>query len=518
MSRYKVLIVDDDQNFRYAMRKIVQWEKYGFIIDADAVNGRQALEILEQRTINLVLTDMSMPQMNGVELIKEAKKRFPNVLFIALSAYDDFEFVKESLKCGAEDYILKYELEEEYTTRVVLEAKKKLEELKRNKEHRQFISNKENFFIEGFLKNLVKGKECTGEQLKVCLEMLDISQEPQLCVVIVESESDITGEALEGIRQLKDRRYAACRVNQQSVFFVYDFGDLSGGMKIHEEKEKLLKEIIAELKIWGHLEITAGVSALCYKMDGIRNAYLQAEEAVKNRIYMEKNQIYYYDDRDKMKEKTEVKVDFEKFKKVVLEADREGVEKTVQEFIQGVMKLRPKADVLNKILENIYILVYSICLKKGTRQMMDTNELENFRNQTAMKNTLSEKGDTLSKYLLSIMEELGGDGRTYSKDISKSVVYIKEHYREDINLSDIAQHVGLSENYLSNLFKKETGENIIRYINLYRVERSKELILETNLKVYEIAEMVGYRNTTYFSTMFKKITDVTVQEFKNRKK
>lgn len=518
MSRYKVLIVDDDQNFRYAMRKIVQWEKYGFTIAADAVNGRQALEILEQESIDLVMTDMSMPQMNGVELIKEAKKRFPHILFIALSAYDDFEFVKESLKCGAQDYILKYELEEEYTTGVVLEAKKKLEERKRTKEHRQFISNKENFFIEGFLKNLVKGEEYTCEQLKVCLEMLDIAAKPQLCVIIVESETDISEEVLEEIKQLKDGHFAACRVNQESLFFLYDFGSLCTSMKIHEEKEKLLTEMIAKFKLWGHSEITAGVSALCYKMDGIRNAYLQAESAVKNRMYLGRNQIYYYNDRDRRKQKAEVKVDYEMFKKVVIASDRHELLKTLEEFEQEVMKIRPSEDTLNKILEDIYISVCSLSLKTGSRQMMDAKELEIFRKETAMKNTLGEKGSILRKYLLSLMEELGGDGRTYSKDISKAVTYIKEHYKEDTNLADIAQHIGLSENYLSNLFKKETGENIIRYINKYRIERSKELILDTNLKVYEIGEMVGYRNTTYFSTMFKKITDMTIQEFKNRKK
>lgn len=240
----KVLIVEDDRNYRYAVRSLVDWEGLGFQIVGEAVHGKQALQFLERHEVDLILSDMSMPLMNGVELIQEAKKRYPFIEIIALSAYDDFCFVKDSLKYGARDYILKQEMKKEDVEKVVLEVKLLLEQ-----------------------------------------------------------------------RQ-------------------------------------------------------------------------------------EKNQL----------------------------------------------------------------------------------------------SMLAAAGKSL--------------------EIKRAITYIVEHYGEDLTLGGIAENVGLSENYLSNLFKAETQKNITRFINEVRVEKAKVLLQETNKKVYEIGEAVGFKNTTYFSTVFKKIAGKSIQEYR----
>lgn len=96
--RWKILIVEDDMNFRYAIRELVPWEEYGFEVVGEAVHGRQALEILKRKEVNIVLTDMEMPVMDGVTLTAEIKKNYPNIRVVALSAFDDFDFVKESMR------------------------------------------------------------------------------------------------------------------------------------------------------------------------------------------------------------------------------------------------------------------------------------------------------------------------------------------------------------------------------------------------------------------------------------
>ena len=110
---YQVMIVDDDINFRYALKEMIPWEKNGYHVAAEAIHGKQALEIMDHQLIHIVVTDMDMPVMNGVELTGQIKKRFPNTMVIACSAYDDFRFVKEAMRMGAEDYILKQDLDGE---------------------------------------------------------------------------------------------------------------------------------------------------------------------------------------------------------------------------------------------------------------------------------------------------------------------------------------------------------------------------------------------------------------------
>ena len=137
----KILIVDDDMNYRYAIREIIDWSALGFQIVDEAINGSQALRKLRTQQVDLVITDMSMPLMNGVDFIKKAKEEFPEMIFIALSAYDDFKFVRESLREGALDYILKFEMNQAQVEEVVLHAKAILTERKRKEERFQILNN-----------------------------------------------------------------------------------------------------------------------------------------------------------------------------------------------------------------------------------------------------------------------------------------------------------------------------------------------------------------------------------------
>lgn len=137
----KILIVDDDMNYRYAIREIIDWKALGFQIVDEAINGSQALRKLRVDQVDLVITDMNMPLMNGVDLIKKAKEEFPEMIFVALSAYDDFKFVRESLKEGAIDYILKFEMNQDQVEEVVLHAKSILKERKRKEEKFQILGN-----------------------------------------------------------------------------------------------------------------------------------------------------------------------------------------------------------------------------------------------------------------------------------------------------------------------------------------------------------------------------------------
>jgi YesN/AraC family two-component response regulator len=115
--------VDDDQNYRYALNSILDWKVHGFSIVAEAIHGKHALNILKQQDIDIIITDMNMPQLNGVELIKEVKQVYPHIEIIALSSYDDFAFVKEAMRLGARDYVLKHDMKSEDILRAVNEAK-----------------------------------------------------------------------------------------------------------------------------------------------------------------------------------------------------------------------------------------------------------------------------------------------------------------------------------------------------------------------------------------------------------
>lgn len=158
----RVLLVEDDKFFRFAVKKMIDWEKYGFEIVGEAVHGAAALEFLKENTADVVVTDMSMPVMNGIELTRALKEQYPEILIIALSAYDDFEFVKESLMLGAQDYILKQDIDKEDVGAVIWKAWEK---------HRKILSGSAK--TKNSVRNLLEGKGEAGygkEFLELCLD------------------------------------------------------------------------------------------------------------------------------------------------------------------------------------------------------------------------------------------------------------------------------------------------------------------------------------------------------------
>lgn len=518
MNNYKVLIVDDDQNFRYAAREMLPWKKYNFAITAEAVNGRQALDLMHQNQFDLVVTDMSMPLMNGVDFIKVAKKEFPDVLFVALSAYDDFEFVKESLKCGAEDYILKYDMEEAKTEQVIAEMKNKLLQKQKEKERQQFILHKENFFIEGFLKSIVEGKEYSKEQLRTCMELLGIGREVQICVFIIKTNQALEKDILYNLKRIKPCGLAFCQMNECSGFLIYDFGTSKSMSEVHEDKLAFMMDIYQYLKEKNYQEVTLGASDFCYKWEGISEAYRQAETACDRSVYLGKDQMYDYRFQSSNMEGQVVRVDYASLQNAVFHQDMEGLLAALHHLEEEILLAQPGVAYLNKLLQDIYIFIYTEILKKKSIKRISSVDLERLKDSLEKEDKFHGKIEALNKYLRPVYEVMMDGKKVYSKDISRAVNYIKKHFKEDLNLKDVAGYIGLSENYLSNLFKKETGVNMVTYMNRCRIEFAKELIADTGMKVYEIAEAVGFKNTTYFSTTFKKMTNMTVQEFKNHKR
>lgn len=517
MSSYKVLIVDDDQNFRYAAKEMIPWKKYNFVISAEAVNGKQALELMHQEIFHLVVTDMSMPLINGVELIRMAKQEYPDVLFVALSAYDDFEFVKESLKCGAEDYILKYDMEEEKTEQVIMEMKNKLLHMQKSKAHQQFIMQKENFFIEGFLKSIVEGKEYSREQLRTCMELLEIGSEVQISVIIIETNRDMGKDTINTLKIIRPKRLAFCPIDECRCFLIYDFGICKSMSEVHEKKQKFMMDIYHHLKDKGYQEVTLGVSDFCYRWDGIKLAYKQAKSAFARSVYMGKDQIYDYGSLGTVIESSVVKVSYESLQYAVFHQDMEGLTVELHHLGEQILREQPAVEYLNKLLQDVYIFIYTEVLKKKSIKRISAGDLDGLKECLEKENSFLGKMEALNNYLRPVYAVMMAGKKAYSKDITRAITYIREHFKEDINLREVAGYIGLSENYLSNLFKKETGENMVTYMNRCRIELAKELITNTGMKVYEIAEEVGFKNTTYFSTIFKKMTHMTVQEFKNHK-
>lgn len=490
--KYRVLIVEDDANYRYAIREGIPWEKNGFVVVGEAIHGKQAMEILKTTEVDVLLTDVSMPLMNGVELTKYVCSKYPKIRVIVLSAYDNFHFVKESMKYGAKDYILKQEMRPDDVIELVKQIcidteEKELETVKR-----------ENIAYElwDFFK---EGKEVSEETKDGLFQIL---QSGVHCAAVVYCEKKKLTEVFEILKQNEDFLYVISDYENKILLFARlisgkrsnlleqqrilasHIGSLSGVKQVMISRESsvgesrsiaLMKDLqkLSEVSIWE---------------DKDKFLFYEYEECLS---YQKVGYVYRRNEKEKHPE------DFIAWKEI---------EKDFQRVVEVLYKMLPDEQHLHESLYQ-YITEFSKVFQR------EPYAIHEFYEAMASRKYVKEK----TSYILERLEQLWREKNVYtgkSPEIQKTLYYIQEHYSEELSLGKISEFVGLSNNYFSNLFKAEMNKNLTQYINELRISKAKTLLEKTNMKDYEVAKAVGYNNAAYFSTIFRKITKKSVSEYR----
>ena len=355
---FKVQLVDDEPIVRKGLKKLIPWEEMGFQVICEAESGEEALQQLKEQRIDLSITDIEMPMMNGMEFMAKAREMEYRGEIVVLTAYGEFEYAKGAIKYGVVDYILK-PLEENKIIEVLGNVREKLL-LKRQNED---------------MYKLLKGRE--GKERQFSRE-----KDKQLIKYMIQSD--------------------------QRTF-------------------EVLESIVEEEKAYGNME----VASMC-----VRFSYILEEI---------------------------------------------------------VSRIQEKYTYLGK-LENI------------------ESYLQYGQNEIKEQEVLIER---FSQKIISLYN-IFKDSKVMYKDnvVMQACQYVIEHVDEEINLAIISEKLAISKNYFCTLFKQETGENFLNFVTEMKMRRAKFLLKEKNLKVYEVCELIGYNDTTYFTRLFKKYTQMTPNEYK----
>ena len=482
---WNVMIVDDDMNFRYAMREMIPWQKNGFTVIAEAVHGKQALDYLAKDQVHIVLTDMDMPVMDGVELTKRIKTLYPDVMVIALSAYDDFSYVKESMRLGAEDYILK----QDFDGNRIIESIKNIcasyssrweAEMKRIWERRQFLQ---------YLNGEVPDEPDTFPELKR-------SQRMTVCLASSAEDYQSTHAAGEAVLFMD-------KIERNTWVYICQVpftGSVRDEMTFYNEAARLIRHDLREVTCVGLCDETGEIGRL-------PEMYRKALAALRFHFFSSQLQtIHYLDVREKMEKREE---------NYVYEASEDHEQKKQDSFVK---KLQWLSSVLIEKMpaeKCVDISLLNLCREWREVFLNDQDGMDfiTFYEKLQTYNTLEEKVDFVMR---ETQRAFAAAKETVEHPvIIKAVHYIKKHYAEDLSLSVMAKYTGYNENYFSNLFRQEANESFTNYLNRIRIERAQRLLDDPRCKVYEAAEKVGFRNASYFSTMFKKVTGMSISDYRN---
>lgn len=400
----KVLIVEDEVLVREGLKSIIGWEKLEMEVIGDVANGKQALEIYEREKPDIILTDIRMPVMDGMELIAQIRKKDERTRIVILTCYEEFGYLQEALRMGVSDYILKLKMKPAEIEAAMIKVKQKLDEEERTGNREK---NTEDFRLqkEEELKQYIFYHQAPIEIFRGRMERMKLAVEEKNMILY----------------RIVLRKYEKVRMRTMD----------EKGMLIRFLVLNMMEEIMD--KYGGGEIVQEGTDCflLLMNIDGER----QEEEMRREQMQQEISRV--------LADSMEVRAVW-------------GSSSISQSFAQ---------------LPGMY---QECCLKMQDEQV------------------------------------------DLSVEIYEAVKYIEEHLTERLSLNQVASSINLSPNYLSSLFKKELGVGFVDYITEKRVERAKELLANTGLKTYEVAQQAGFGDESYFSKTFKRITGKRPSAFRKR--
>jgi two-component system response regulator YesN len=535
---YQVMLVDDEAEIRQGLKLKIDWERLGFEIVAEADHGNQALMGLKEQQIHLVITDIRMPIMGGIDFLHEMLKRFPEVKTVVLSGYDDFTYVKEALQSGIKDYLLKPVIRSELVELLVkirieldAERKRKLLDESLNWQLSQALPVLQEQFIVQLIKQSYHYPESiAGKAMKLQMEHF-VAEGQRLCLVCVEMR--VSTERLNakpgGIELLRTAFQMTCReMALKHAYCLFAFLDTQYpnmmfflvNLNIFEMQvvgvAKPLDHFLFELQMFMRqflrLETVIGIGKEIHGQLELNNGYISALLSWSQSKAGVASQIVSSHSFDVSREFT---IDTEKKMTVAIErADLQGFVAVLNGIWQNGKGYSMQA--LSLLLLRVILLMDTVAKKYGVATP-DTQELlwacqETIRTFDT-KDKVTEHLIRLAEHLICLVEKSrGNNGAEVVTSIRR---YLDEHYAEEVSLTLLANQFHINATYLSELFKKQIGSTFSDYLVEIRLDKVKHLLRNSEFRLADIADLVGFANASYLSSVFKKHIGMSPNEYRS---
>lgn len=525
---YKVLIVDDEVLLRVGLKTTINWEQAGFTVVAEATNGEHGYEQYKRHEPDVVITDIRMPKKDGLWLVEMIRREDPHIPILVLTCHDEFSYARNALKVGADDYILKSEVEDEELLSIMNRVKKKLDKQNKDKEISQSASTSKNDSRRVLFNDLVKAEFHIDENLKERFEVVGVPFEKtrfMFASVSVPDDSDREAGSTRQINKavinlffnlLDDREIAYLyQIAQNRYHFLLSAPQLSLAdmkrifMSANQGAQQYFDKAL-RIVYTGILDDSAGLN----------DFYKDFADKAEVLFYIEEPSFYLENVDDIRFEELnafELKKKYSQLLMIdsIMQENMEGAKEFVGElyrYFKGKFAHPNSVKLFLTELVN-HLFHHYAQLIDGTQQLNH----EHYHMKIFNAASLTEACGLMEGLLLKFIEQMQQYVQNNAKLLANQAVsFIQQNYDKKISLKDVAENLNLSKHYLCSVFKKETGDNVSYYINKLRIEKAKLLLHKKDRKSKEIFEEVGYSNQQYFSKVFKKLTGMTVLEYKDK--
>lgn len=534
----KVLIVDDDMLMRTSLKTLIDWEGNGFVICADVANGSNAIAGFIKCLPDIVITDMNMPVMDGVAFIEYLQQNHPHVKIIALSGYDDFNYVRQSMRKGAVDYLLKHKLTAELLLDVLNTTRTSIFNEKKERDDRKFkqekLASASNILRHTFVNKLIEGEFTDTESIAAELKYADIDIELRNVIVVAVEIDDFSfieekynpKDLNRLIKAFEDLCTNILResgkgfiehVENGNFIIVFSFGYSASTLFVSNRVVHDISRIKTSVKRYLNITASFGISKLCSDIIDLGESYNEAKKLLKDKFYMGKDQVFTHEPLKTTSEKF-FSLELKEERKIMLLAKSQKKDE-LSHFIAELFDEMKKRNVGHHYVQMVTAELVNIASRTAREMGVDFSGL--FTEQESPHNIVTkyDTANDIMHWILDIFEKLVcaiemRDIKTNYSDITlKAIKYIGKNYNTNLSLNDAAEFSGVSSTYLSRVFKEDTGRGFVDYLNYYRIERAKILIQGGNIVIKEIYSDLGFNNYNYFFKVFKEYVGMTPNEY-----
>ena len=531
---YKVLLVDDETLIREAISENIQWEEMGFSFMGACENGKQAIEAIEKEQPDLLLTDINMPFVDGMELTKFVYENYPDTKVIIISGFDEFEYAKNAVKYQVLEYILKPITPMEFSE-TLLRVKKMFDERKENQRDMKkirsaYVSNLP--MVQGrYLHNLLNGT-VDYSKLQDKQEELRLNLDAN-CYNTALVEGDNLEPFTSQYANVKDElalfaiyNITAELIASENCGIAFQGIDEKTAILFMGDEEEMLKLKIKQILPKIHqaveeflqIQVTIAVGKTVSRLEELPDSFAKTKSALEYKFMLGGNQTIEAEEYEEIRNSAKHVDIFEWASQIATTIRTNKIEEIAQRTEQFIEQV--KTSYVNKNRSFVYVqnLVLSVINLLELPEELEEEiygQERNFMKQIYECENLDEIELRLRGTFRYICNLMSNQRDSYGKrQAMMALEYIEKNYADStVSLNSVCTALAMSTSYFSSIFKNYTGETFIESLTKKRMEKAKILLEQGNLKTYEIAEAVGYSDAHYFSVAFKKMVGKTPTEY-----
>lgn len=507
----KVLIIDDEPNVREGLRKIISWEEKGFKICGEGIDGQDGLEKILLLKPDLVLVDIKMPGLMGIEVIEEAKKAGFRGRFIITTGYSDFTYAKKAMGLGVEAYILK-PIDEDELDEMIEKIKEKL---LKEKEINQRLDVSDTYVFKSLVTHLLLGSSLSPMEQDKYNELKENNEAYQLVLIDIEDKKDGVSLIEEQIKS-----YLGASLELQTLIVERDLLVI-----IKTQEDVCISQVISnlqqKLEKRNQMKCKMALDIISVKIQDIGTAYTVVKELLDKKFLYPSENLLTKDSIAKYRKETitESVINIENISDQIYQLLQVGDASKINQVLQSLkIQLQSKGVKKDKVIS-----IFSNILVKSRAKTMETNEEMGKLLHSGEKIIEAiyhcRDVEDVIKYVEEQLQIIIEAFKVSSPEnnMKKILYYISNNYNKELKLELLAELFNYNSAYLGKSFKNYTGQSFNVYIDKLRISKAKELLIHQDLKVYEIAKAVGYKHIDYFHSKFKRYVGISPLEYKKNK-